>query len=152
MNYLGQSVTRNLHRFGQVCLWSLLLSGSKYPKVIICVVYVFYVQGTRHILQKLQYCGFLKGKNVLLHWIYSLIYFKCFFSPNILFREKQKESNLHITVLCGLIATTDPTIFFLESKYLRYPNNFISTVSIQYGHFLILCYMNLWKLSWENEH
>ena len=66
MNYLGQSVTRNLHRFGQVCLWSLLLSGSKYPKVIICVVYVFNVQGTRHILQKLQYCGFLKGKNVLL--------------------------------------------------------------------------------------
>ena len=31
---------------------------------------------------------FFKGKNVLLHWIYSLIYFKCFFSPKYTIQGK----------------------------------------------------------------
>ena len=57
MNYLGQSVTRNLHRFGQVCLWSLLLSSGKYSKLL----FVYY----EHIFFE-SCCGFLKGKNVLL--------------------------------------------------------------------------------------
>ena len=93
---------------------------------------------------------FLKGKNVLLHWIYSLIYFKCFFSPKYTIQGKAEGIEPAYYSIVWADRYNWPNHFFLESKYLRYPNNFISTVSIQYGHFLILCYMNLWKLSWKN--